>query len=503
MLDAIVLSCLFLSPTCDLVHIKLPRRENIRCIILREARMSLQSREAREAREAREVFVSYRRLDDELPPDCSSDSGGFVGYLLRQVRYDLRQMGVPDAVLWRDRAKIELGDRWSEAIHKALNSAELFVAILSRNYVTSDWCAKELSAMASRIAMLDAEDGQRRIFRVDKHSVPEHEIPETLRCIQAVRFYREDDETKRVDEYFWRGKVRRSDDYEKAVNDLARAICDRLDELGIPLTPLPEETPSLSDYTACRSNGRVVFVAKPASDMEEAYRTLVRELRGTGYRVTPDPDKRVGEPGWDVRAAVVDGLAEAEASIHLLGKRTGGRPEELDMDLVPMQLAAAADEAQKREAGTKAGFERMIWAPSVLLLGASEHVEAARRDPLGVVDEFGGRLSTDQIEGDPAASRFNEFVLQRLERRGGGGGPSYDPEAMAQALAQVTGRNADEFLAKMDWRVDPKTGKQVERDAAGEWPKGSKPYPSFAYENPKVAKAYDAIKGPGANVDML
>src|SRR5262245_55343294 len=255
--------------------------------------MSLHSREAGEAREAREVFVSYRRLDDELPPDCSSDSGGFVGYLLRQVRYDLRQMGVPDAVLWRDRAKIELGDRWSEAIHKALNSAELIVAILSRNYVTSDWCAKELSAMASRIAMLDAEDGQRPIFRVDKHSVPEHEIPETLRCIQAVRFYREDDETKRVDEYFWRGKVRRSDDYDRAVHDLARAICERLDKLGIPLTPLHSDPPSLSAYTHYRSNGRVVFVAKPASDMEEAYRTLVRELRGTGEGVTPDAAKRL------------------------------------------------------------------------------------------------------------------------------------------------------------------------------------------------------------------
>ena len=452
----------------------------------------------------REVFVSYRRLDDEPPPDCSNgDSGGFVRYLLRQVRYDLRQMGVPDAILWQDRAKIAPGDIWSDAIRKALNEAELFVAILSRNYVKSDWCATELSAMTSRIAKLDAGDGQRRIFRVDKHSVPEDEIPETLRCIQAVRFYREDQETKRVDEYFWRGKVRRSDDYEKAVNDLARAICARLDELGIPLPPRPEPTPLPSGHTAYQSNGRVVFVAKPASDMEEEYRTLVRELRGTGYRVTPDPDKRLDELGGDVRSAIVNGLAEAEASIHLLGKRTGGRPEGLDTDLVPMQLAAAADEARKGEAGTKAGFERMIWAPRVLLLGASEHVEAVRRDPLGVVDEFGGRLATDQIEGDPAPSRFNEFVLQRLERRGGGGGPSYDPAAMAQALAQVTGRNADEFRAKMDWRVDPKTGKRVEQDAAGEWPKGSKPYSSFAYENKDVAKAYDAIKGPGVSADLL
>ena len=173
------------------------------------------------------------------------------------------------------------------------------------------------------------------------------------------------------------------------------------------------------------------------------------------------------------------------------------------MDLVPTQLAAAADEARKGEAGTKAGFERMIWAPRVLVLGASEQVEAVQRDPLGVVDEFGGRLPTDQIEGDPAPSRFNEFVLQRLERRGGGGGPSYDPTAMAQALAQVTGRSADEFLAKMEWRVDSKTGARVEQDAAGEWPKGSRPYPSFAYQNKDVAKVYDAIKGPGVSADLL
>jgi len=74
---------------------------------------------------------------------------------------------------------------------------------------------------------------------------------------------------------------------------------------------------------------------------------------------------------------------------------------------------------------------------------------------------------------------------------------------MAQALAQVTGRSADEFRAKMDWRVDPKTGKGVEQDAAGEWPKDSKPYPSFAYENKDVAKAYEAIKGHDVSVDLL
>jgi TIR domain-containing protein len=444
--------------------------------------------------QAPEVFVSYRRLDDAPPPDRPNQRG-FVSYLLRQLRWELGQLGVPDALLWQDRAKIELGDIWSDAICKALNSAELFVAVLSRNYITSDWCERELSTMTSRISMLDADAGERRLFRVDKHSVPEHLVPKPLSTIQAIRFYCENDEADGVEEYYWRGKVRRTREYEKAVHELAKAICRRLSELGIALKPRVQSQPKLDSYDPRPSNGRVVFVAKPASDMVESYRALVSELQGTGYRVTPDSEKDLGKLGEQTRSAVVNALAEAEASVHLLGDKTGGRPEGLDMDLVPMQLAVAAEEARK-----KTGFVRMIWAPKVLLTGTFAEGETACRDPLSVVDRFGERLPTDQIDGD-TASRFNEFVLQRLERRGGG--PRYDHAVMAQALAQVTGRNVDEFLAKMDWRVDSKTGKRVQQDADGEWPKGSKTYPSFAYENRDVAKAYDAIKGAGVSAALL
>jgi hypothetical protein len=147
--------------------------------------------------------------------------------------------------------------------------------------------------------------------------------------------------------------------------------------------------------------------------MVPSYRALVRELRETGFRVTPDPDKDLGNFREEVRSTVVNALGEAEASVHLLGERTGGRPEGLDIDLVPMQLAAAAEEARK-----KSGFTRLIWAPNLLLQGASAAVKTARRNPLRVVDRFGERLPTDQIDGD-VASRFNEFVLQWLGRKHG------------------------------------------------------------------------------------
>jgi hypothetical protein len=145
--------------------------------------------------------------------------------------------------------------------------------------------------------------------------------------------------------------------------------------------------------------------------MVESYRRLVWELRGSGHRVTPDSDQDLDGLGGDqLRSAIASALAEAQASIHLLGESTGGRPHGFDMDLVPMQLAFAAEEARK-----KAGFLRLIWAPAVLLSQAVDGAERGPRDPLSVVDRLGGRLPTDQIDGD-TASRFNEYVLQRLKR---------------------------------------------------------------------------------------
>jgi hypothetical protein len=375
--------------------------------------MSLQSGDASDGRE---VFISYRRLDNDPPPDDPNDRNGFVDYLLRQVKYDLVQLGVSNAIFWQDRSKIAPADDFNDEISNALNKADLFVAILSPNYITSDWCKQELGVMKSRVEELDPPAGKGRIFRVDKHKVSEDEVPEPLRRIESVRFYREDRYADSVDDYFWRGKVRFIPEYEDAVKTLALGIRKRLKELGKDQSQIDARVdrapPEPRVDNDCSSNGRVVFVATPAGDMVPYYRSLVTELRGVGYCVTPDPDKEFGRLGEEVRSAVVKALAEAEASIHLLGTRTGGRPDGLDMDLVPMQLAAAAEEAKK-----KAGFERLIWAPTVPPAGTCAGAQIGRRDPLEVLDQFGQRLlDADQIVGI-TASGFNEFVLQRLGKK--------------------------------------------------------------------------------------
>jgi hypothetical protein len=106
-----------------------------------------------------------------------------------------------------------------------------------------------------------------------------------------------------------------------------------------------------------------------------------------------------------------------------------------------------------------------------------------------------------------AAAEIDEFVSgaeqgKWAERTGGGGGLRYDPEKMAQAIAQVTGKDAAVYQAKMGWRVDSK-GVQVAQNADGSWPKGAITYPAFAARNATVRAAYDALAGTGVSVDAL
>jgi TIR domain len=349
-----------------------------------------------------EVFISYRKLDN-IPPTGSRHRDGFVNYLLRHVRSRLQEDGIPDAILWLDRSQIEPGDVWSDRILNALKRAELFIAILSKNYIRSSWCVKELHTMKERVDVLGVS-AEGRIFRVDKHKVPDDQVPETLQRIQSVQFYREDHDAQCVDEFFWGGKVRLSKEFDKALLELTSAIGNRLEELlGIRFD---HQRPPEPQVDVRPNNGRVVFVAKPAFDMVEYYRTIVEELRGTGFGVTPDPDKDLSDRKDEAWSAVCSALGEAEASIHLLGARTGA------MDLVPMQLAAAAEEAKR-----KPGFERLIWAPKVLPTGTSARAKRVRRDPLKILKGFGQQLlETDKIDSD-TASNFNGYVLQRLQRK--------------------------------------------------------------------------------------
>lgn len=109
--------------------------------------------------------------------------------------------------------------------------------------------------------------------------------------------------------------------------------------------------------------------------------------------------------------------------------------------------------------------------------------------------------ATNGPKGDPAADvipmisdRFAELEKGTwADRATGIGGVRYDKDQLSQAIANAKGEtDPAPYLAKMENKVDPKSGAVVAADT-----KGAISYGAFALRNPRVQEAYEKITGKG------
>lgn len=85
------------------------------------------------------------------------------------------------------------------------------------------------------------------------------------------------------------------------------------------------------------------------------------------------------------------------------------------------------------------------------------------------------------------------------DRAAGGGGIRYDKEKLSAAIAQAKGEaDPAPYLAKMEAKVDPKSGAVVANDT-----KGAISYGAYALRNAKVKAAYDTLTGGGTDIGSL
>jgi formylglycine-generating enzyme required for sulfatase activity len=83
---------------------------------------------------AKKIFISYSRLD--LP-------------FVEKLAQDLSDVGYE---IWYDLSKIDGGDRWSQEIEEGINGSEIFVIVVTKNILDSEWVEKEYH-FASRRGM--------------------------------------------------------------------------------------------------------------------------------------------------------------------------------------------------------------------------------------------------------------------------------------------------------------------------------------------------------------
>ncbi|HEY6326628.1 MAG TPA: toll/interleukin-1 receptor domain-containing protein [Candidatus Cybelea sp.] len=359
------------------------------------------------------VFVSYAHNDDAKPIDGGGE--GFVSALMRRVTHYFVVDGPPVPEFFRDLYDIRKSRAYKPIIDEGLETCDALVIVLSRNWIASTYCKRELETFRSFRSREGKSTFQQRLIVVSKQFVPEDDLPELLKddagfsFQESHKFYAEHAERRGwYDEYFAEGQREQSKEFNAATRELTADLRERTEERlskGSSEKSQTPQNPAPASAGVPVRNERVVFLAAPASDMKDAYDRLVEELQGRGYRVVPDPGAKMPSDATATNF-IQNTLRDAEVSIHLIGEKAGPAPEEQE-PILPLQLRLAAERAAAAPEGQT--FCRIIWAPRTL---GANGAAGDGRDPLEVVKRFGA-VDGDKIEGCELGN-FVEFVVKHL-----------------------------------------------------------------------------------------
>lgn len=377
-----------------------------------------------------DIFISYARKDDQAAREVLG-AKGLVASLHDRLLAVFNELGAPWPTVFRDTQRIEKGDQFEPRLGQALREAKLLIVVMSRNWLGSDWCRRELDTFADH--WRQRGEGEQRvkehIFLVRKHAIPPENRPEWLQGQSGYDLLRIDPENQAELAYFDSDFGRPCDErWFTTTRELAVALRKRAQD---PKHPLPEPLPSGARVTTdvapavVARNDRTVFLARPAADMEQSCTTLAEELTRRGFRVVPDPAVVLPMQGEEATALIDAALGKAELSIHLLGDKAGFTPED-SVPMVRLQLdrAAARIVPPIASGAEPRAFHRLIWAPRVLPGAANS---ATPRDLYAVLARHSGLPSDaereealrpgDKLDGD-TLTKFSQFVLQHLDEFG-------------------------------------------------------------------------------------
>jgi len=146
-------------------------------------------------KKALDVYVSFVEQDNHA---LVQGQGGWVDTLHRALEIRLNQLRGVESYIWRT-------DRPPEAVsiveHRlALESASVFVAVVSPRYLESVDAKVELKTFVRRMRRQPPGKGENRVFKVVKSPVPLDRQPSELQSLIGYEFYKTD-ETGRIREF--------------------------------------------------------------------------------------------------------------------------------------------------------------------------------------------------------------------------------------------------------------------------------------------------------------
>jgi hypothetical protein len=285
-----------------------------------------------------DIFVSYAHVDDRpfdvTGPDHAS---GWVTTLVRHLEnYLAQEIGRTEAFnIWKDKYNLHGNDTPTAEIAAVLESAAIFIAILSPSYLASTWCRDEAHIFARR------STGQLRgqVFVVEKQPLCDTAV--VLQELSGRRNYRfwyiDSDKQPRT---FAKPMPQQEEiQYFRQVEDLARDIHRQLKAMAAGPSVFRSAFPPV--HTGANNAGApaAVLLAEVTDDLELRRVEVRRYLEQQGILVLPEASYSLGRREFE--ASLEFDLSRSRLFVQLLGPMPGKRPPDVQEGYGWLQLQQA------------------------------------------------------------------------------------------------------------------------------------------------------------------
>jgi hypothetical protein len=234
-----------------------------------------------------DIFLSYSHNDDP------TWINGFERALLQELREKLGH----EPSIWQDEKRLRLGQNWKDEIKDGIQSAALFVTLLSPSYQLSDWCGRERGIFWDLFP--NVEDMKVQL-----------KVGSAYRFLKIIKIPWEEDAHL---DFF--SEAQHLDFYQRDAAGIDRELVPGTESFRARIEEAAHHIAAI--LKAMRRLGEAVFIAAPAQDIFDPYENVRNELGAQGYVVLPEGplDKFYSDK------AVKREIEPALLSIHLLGSK--------------------------------------------------------------------------------------------------------------------------------------------------------------------------------------
>ena len=302
-----------------------------------------------------DIFISYAHNDNY-------GFGGNAGWVdvFEDWLYNWlsKRRGLTDLHIWRDKKRMQGNTVFDDSIQKALESSAIFLALTSRNYLLSEYCAKELCHFhqhhGRHAGGLRVNDDY-RIFNILLHNIPHQKWPAEFEGISGFPMHDAESEDSPGD-----FTSPSSSAFEKQM----RPIVDAIEGL---IQKLPQAFPAQQIQPDFQAEKLSIFMADVPETLEDFKERIISEAQHWQVEIAneiPPPMEAAGHED-----AVDRALAQSRLSIHLFNQWPGRK-------IVDRKETTYTRE--QHEIAFRKSIPQLVWVPSDLDIAAVENDEHRR-----------------------------------------------------------------------------------------------------------------------------